>query len=80
MLFGATIDYYKVFGHLKKTEHQIVSKQEKHKSEYLYISFSLSRRPIPSLIFVSNSSQEPHKNEEMWGEEKGSEAKLMTFL
>lgn len=57
-------------------EHQNVSKII-HQRTYLVFAKQTSNS---KLDFVSNSWQEAHKYVEMWGEEKGSDTKLMTFL
>ncbi len=59
-----------------KMEHQNVSKII-HQRTYLVFAKQTSNS---KLDFVSNSWQEAHKYVEMWGEEEGSDTKLMTFL
>ncbi len=59
-----------------KMDHQNVSKII-HQRTYLVFAKQTSNS---KLDFVSNSWQEAHKYVEMWGEEKGSDTKLMTFL
>ncbi len=59
-----------------KMDHQNVSKII-HQRTYLVFAKQTSNS---KLDFVSNSWQEAHKYVEMWGEEEGSDTKLMTFL